>query len=283
MTNNYFIKNSEAELARLVDQERTIAWALGGLLPEQVDQAAFVAPLQRVLDAACGSGGWVIEMARTYPHLQVLGFDIDANMIDYASTQAIVGRLENTCFTVMDAREPLHYPDNFFDLVNARWLSVIGRDAWPQVMSELFRVTRPGGIIRLTETEDVSVTTSLAFEKMASLFLQAGPLGGFSFSSTGRTSGLPPMLPHFLRQAGFKKMTKHALILDWSMGTNVYAPLVADFKLFFYLLSPYLLAQAVATEEEVEQLHREIEIELLADDFCAFWTFYTICAQKPPH
>ena len=283
MTNNYFIKNSEAELARLVDQERTIAWALGGLLPEQVDQAAFVAPLQRVLDAACGSGGWVIDMARIYPHLQVLGFDIDANMIDYARTQAIVGRLENASFAVMDALLPLDYPDNFFDLISARWLSVIGWQAWPQVMSELFRVMRPGGFIRLTETEDVSVTTSSAFEQMSALFLQASRLGGFSLSPTGRSSNIAPKLPYFLRNAGFQNITKHTLILDWSMGTHVYAPLVADFKLFFHLLSPYLLAQAVAIEEEVEQLHREIEIELLADDFCAFWTFYTICAQKPPH
>jgi ubiquinone/menaquinone biosynthesis C-methylase UbiE len=282
MTNHYFIKDSEAELARLVEQERAISSLLGGLLPEhKTHQAAYVEPLQRILDVACGSGGWVIEMARTYPHLQVIGFDIDANMIDYARTQARVGRLENASFAVMDAHEPLDYPENFFDLVSSRWLSVIGRDAWPQMMSELLRVTRPGGFIRLMETEDVSVTTSPAFEKMSSLFLQAGTRSGFSFSSTGRTSGLPPMLPRFLRQAGFGHITQHALVLDWSMGTPAYTPMVFDFKLFFHLISPYLLKEAVTTEEELEQLHRKIAIELYEDDFCAWWTFYIVGAQKP--
>src|SRR5436305_13500933 len=125
MTNNYFIKGSEAELARLVEQERMISWALGGLLPEQTDQAAFVAPLQRVLDATCGSGGWVRDLARIYPHVQVMGFDSDANMIDYATTLGQVGRLDNASFHVMNALEPLNYPDNFFDMVNECCLSYI--------------------------------------------------------------------------------------------------------------------------------------------------------------
>src|SRR2546421_311025 len=83
------------------------------------------------------------------------------------------------------------------DRVNARWLSEIGGLSWPELLSELLRVTRPGGFIRLTETEDVSVTTSPAFEQMTSLLLQACHLGGFSLSS--RTLGLSPMLPHVLR------------------------------------------------------------------------------------
>src|SRR5438105_8372226 len=89
--NKYFISDSNTELARLVEQERVISRTLGGLLPEHADEAAFVAPLQRVLDAACGPGGWVLEMARAYPHLQVMGFDIDAQMIEYGNTQARVG------------------------------------------------------------------------------------------------------------------------------------------------------------------------------------------------
>src|SRR5579864_1015584 len=198
--NKYFITDSEAELARLVEQERVISKALGGLLPEHADQAAFVAPFQRVLDVACGSGGWVLNMAQTYPHLQIMGFDIDATMISYATTQAKVGKLENASFRVMNALDPLDYPDNFFDLVNARFLVVLGQSAWPQLMQELFRITRPGGFIRLTEVEDDSVTTSPAFERMMVIFLQACHLGTMTFSPTGRSTGPPPKLPYFLRK-----------------------------------------------------------------------------------
>ena len=279
--NKYFISDSEAELARLVEQERVISKALGGLLPEHTDQAAFVAPLQRVLDAACGSGGWVLGMAQTYPHLQVMGFDIDANMISYATTQAQVGKLEHASFRVMNALDPLDYPDNFFDLVNARSLLVIGRSAWPQVMQELFRITRPGGFIRLTENEDASVTTSPAFERMMVIFLEAIKRGDFTFSSTGRSTALPPMLPYFMQKAGYQNIQKHASIIDWSAGTEVHYPVAQDLKIAFRLLKPFVVRVGVATEEELEQLYRDIEIELRAEDFCAFWTFFTVWGQKP--
>jgi ubiquinone/menaquinone biosynthesis C-methylase UbiE len=279
--NKYPITDSEAELARLVEQERVISKALGGLLPEHANQAAFVAPMQRVLDVTCGSGGWVLGMAQTYPHLQVMGFDIDTNMISYATTQAKVGKLEHASFRVMNALDPLDYPDNFFDLVNARYLSVIGCSAWPQVTQELFRITRPGGFIRLTETEDISVTTSPAFEKMMVIACKAIKQGGFSFSPTGRSLGYPPRLPYFLRNAGCHNIQKHASIIDWSAGTEVHDAVAQDLKIFFRLLQPFMVNVGAATEEEMEQLHRDIDIELRAEDFCAFWTFYTIWGQKP--
>ena len=279
--NKYFISDSEAELARLVEQERVISRALGGLLPEHADQAAFVAPMQRALDVACGSGGWVLNMAQTYPHLQVMGFDIDANMISYATTQAKVGKLENASFRVMNALDPFDYPDNFFDLVNARFLLVIGRSAWPQVMQELFRITRPGGFIRLTESEDVSVTTSPAFERMVVISSQALKQSNFAFSPTGRSTSIAPKLPYFLRKAGCQNIQKRASIIDWSAGTDVHYAFAQDLKIFFRLLQPFMVSTGLTTEEEMEQLHRDIDIELLAEDFCAFWTSYTVWGQKP--
>src|SRR5260370_29513015 len=279
--NRYFITDINAELARLVEQERVISKALGGLLPEHADQAAFVAPLQRALDATCGRGGWVLEMARAYPHLQVMGFDINAQMTEYATTQARVGQLENASFQRMNALDPLDYPDNFFDLVNARFLAIIGRPAWPRVVQELFRIPRPDGFVRLTEAEDISVTSSPAFEKMAVIFSQASKRGDFSFSPTGRSSGLPPRLLYFLRQAGCINIQKYASIVDWSAGTEAHAAVAQDLKIFFRLLQPFMIGVGAATEEELEQLHRDMEIELRAQDFCAFWTFFTVWGQKP--
>ena len=276
----YFISDSQAELARLVERERVIAKALGGLLPEHADQAAFVAPLQRVLDAGCGTGGWAIDLAQAYPHLQVMGFDSDANMIEYATTQARRGNLEQVSFRVMNALDPLDYPDNFFDLVNARSLGSIGRSAWQGLTQEFFRITRPGGFIRLTEVEDAGVTTSLAFERMMVIFLQACKLGEISFSPTGRSTGIPPMLAYFLRNVGCHNIEKHASIIDWSAGTEVHAAIAQNLKTFFRLLQPFMVRVGAATEEELEQLHPAIDLELRADTLCAFRTFYTIWGQK---
>src|SRR5437588_290706 len=89
----YFIQDSGAELARLVEQERAFEQALGGLLPEHPDEKAFVEPFHRILDIACGSGGWALQMANTYPHLEVSGCDIDERMINYANSQARIGKM----------------------------------------------------------------------------------------------------------------------------------------------------------------------------------------------
>jgi len=48
----YFVQDSGVELARLVEQEQAFTRALGGLIPEQLDQDAFLAPFRRVLDVA---------------------------------------------------------------------------------------------------------------------------------------------------------------------------------------------------------------------------------------
>lgn len=280
--NKYFISDSHAELARLVEQARVIARASGGLLPEHADEAAFLAPFQRVLDVGCGPGGWALEIARTYPHLQVIGCDLDANMIEYANTQAMVGKLENASFYVMDATKPLDYPDHFFDLINSRYVAAfLSPTQWPAFVQELVRITRHGGFIRLTEVEDDSVTTSPAFERIMVIFLQACRLGQITFSPTGRSSGLSPKLGYFLRQAGCQNVKTDASIIDWSIGTDAYAPVAQDFKMFFRLLQSFMVGVGATTKEELEQLYQDMDIELRAEDFCALWTFYTTWGKKP--
>jgi hypothetical protein len=37
----------------------------------------------------------------------------------------------------------------------------------------------------------------------------------------------------------------------------------------------------VTTQEEVDQLYHEAEIEMLADDFCALWYLLTVWGEKP--
>src|SRR5438874_12617188 len=150
-SDNVYFNDPEnvAEMARLLGQDRLITEGMGGLFPERFDLSG----IHRILDVACGPGGWALEVALKYPQIEVVGIDISQAMITYAQAQVQVQGLENASFQVMDIQKPLNFPDGSFDLVNARFINFLPAATWPQLMQEFGRITRSGGVIRLTESE----------------------------------------------------------------------------------------------------------------------------------
>lgn len=53
-----FDSESAAEMARLVSQDLLVTKYMGGLLPENPDFSG----IRRVLDVACGPGGWADDV-----------------------------------------------------------------------------------------------------------------------------------------------------------------------------------------------------------------------------
>ncbi len=185
---NVYISDSEsgAEMARLLDQDRLITKGMGGLFPERSNGFS---GMHRVLDGACGPGGWALEVAFTHPDIEVVGFDISQAMIDYANGQARVQALDNASFHVMNLLKPLDFPNSSFDLVNVRFVNFLPAATWPQFVHELARITHSGGFIRLTESEWWYFSTSPALETLNSMVIQAIKVQG-GFSQTGRFTGL---------------------------------------------------------------------------------------------
>src|SRR5437588_1520651 len=97
---------SGAEMARLLNQDRLITKGMGGLFAERSDLSG----IHRILDVGCGPGGWALEVAFTYPEIEVVGLDISEAMINYARTQAKVRGLDNAHVSVIDARQSLDFP-----------------------------------------------------------------------------------------------------------------------------------------------------------------------------
>jgi ubiquinone/menaquinone biosynthesis C-methylase UbiE len=270
-----------AEIRRQVALESLLRRVLGGLLPEQANEAAFVSSFRRILDVGCGWGTWAVQLAETYPHLEVCGFDIDRAKISSAAHLADMQKVnERTRFRAMNLVESLDYPNESFDLVNARSVS-LKTTAWPSVLSELFRITRPGGFVRFSETEDVGVTTSPIFEKLSVIFLRACRVKMISFSPTGRSMGVIPEFLCLLRRTGYTAIRKHATLLDWSTGTEPHDPIAEEMISAFQRGRSFMTGLGMASEEEVDALCRDLPSEIRADDFCALWTFYTLWGKKP--
>src|SRR5215831_12465879 len=98
--NTYFIDSqSAAEMARLMDLDRYLTKAMGGPMSERSDDTY----ITRILDIACGPGGWVLDVAVAHPEFEVLGIDINRSAIGYAQSLAKAQELSNATFRAMNA------------------------------------------------------------------------------------------------------------------------------------------------------------------------------------
>src|SRR5437879_3567872 len=80
-------RSNEEEMLRLQKQDQWMTATMGGVLAEQPDPTVF----RRVLDIGCGTGGWLLETATTYPHISLLiGVDVNTRMCQFAREQARV-------------------------------------------------------------------------------------------------------------------------------------------------------------------------------------------------
>jgi ubiquinone/menaquinone biosynthesis C-methylase UbiE len=266
-----------AEMARLMVMDHLLTNAMGGPIPEQTNTEH----LQRVLDIACGPGGWLFDLVMRYPHIQGVGIDISDLMMEYATTQATAQGLSRLSFRVMDAAAPLDFADNTFDLVNGRiFTGFLAKEMWSALLSECFRIVRPGGLVRLTEGE-WGFTNSAALDQLQHFSEVALKEAGRSFSPNGRTIGTAAVLRLLIQQAGFEQIQCRAHVVDYSAGTEAYESNCQNMLVFHKLYQPFLAQMQVASLEELEGLLSRMEAEMQAPDFCALDFFLTVWARKP--
>ncbi len=265
------------EMARLLNLDTVFTKALGGPLAEQGDYP----PCKSVLDLACGPGGWVLDVARMLPDAQVMGVDISTRMTDYGRATAKARGLQNAHFMTMNIQEPFSFADNSFDLINARYLvAVLTPNTWPVLLRETFRMCKPGGIMRLTETE-MAITNSPAFEQITQMALNAFTMTGRNFGPTARNFGITPMLPKLLKDTGYTHVNYKAYGVDTSAGTEGHESFYQNYMVVFQLGKPYFVGLGLATDEKYEELYQQTLQEMMADDFCAISYSLVAWGEKP--
>ncbi len=278
--NFYLLGDSQAEMVRLIATGELFTKAMGGLLPEQPEQA--IAQLRDVLDIGCGPGGWVLEMAYANPDMHATGIDISQGMIDYANALARANGLDNTEFHVANAIDPLGFPDASFDLVNVRQLeAVIPAAAWPGLLKEMVRVARPGGIIRITSVEWGGVTNSAAYQMLRMLMIRGTQRTGLSLIPDERMCGATVLLSRYLRDAGCVNIQERPSIMDFSAGEEYCQAMTHQFLIVSEVVEPFLLGTKVTTKPELERLRHQFSIEMLEDSFRGILYMLTAWGEKP--
>lgn len=264
-TSNRYVINIESgvETVRLIEQDHLLTQAIGGLFPEQPD----LSHVERMLDIGCGPGTWVNNVAFAYRDIQVVGIDSNRTMVEYARAMARVQGLDTAEFIVMDVRKPLLFEDQYFGLVNGRFMaSFLDQACWPHLIAECKRVLTPGGILRLTECE-VGISSSLALQQLSGALYQALQKQRRTFSVDSHSIGIAHMLGKLLHDAGFEKIEQRPFLLDTSLNSDLYASSRKHAEISFLLLKPYLISSGVIGETEFDTLHRAMMMDMLQDDF----------------
>ena len=266
----------KAEIRRLTIQSHMITVAMGGVLSEQPDASIF----RRVLEIGCGAGGWVIEAAQTYPEMNLVGIDINPLMVEYSYAQAKAQGLENRVeFRVMDALKKLDFPNDSFDLVNLRFgISFVRTSEWPGLLLEMQRVVRPGGIIRLTECEAGTQSSSQAVAQLNELGTRALYQAGHLF--TQEPSGLTSHLATLLTQSWCENVQTRSHLLEFRAGT----PEGKDFKDdmdYIAQMTRLFIQKWGGIPENYDAIHRQSQKDMEQPDFCAIWPHLTAWGYKP--
>jgi ubiquinone/menaquinone biosynthesis C-methylase UbiE len=276
--NTYILDpESAAEMTRLIKLGQITTKGMGGALaglPTLPEGA-------KVLDIACGPGGWALDLAFHHPDMQVIGIDISQTMITYANTQAIARGLHNISFEVMDATKPLEFSDRYFDLINGRLMgSFLPRDNWPRLLQECRRILRPGGILRITETDSGGITTSPAFDQLNIFLFRSMHQLGYGFSLTGVTLGLTPMLEHLFRQAGYSQLQSQAHAINFSSDAEAWSDFYHNAEIVFNGALPLLQKMNMSTQEELFVLQQNMLIEMYKSDFHGMWYLLSVWGEN---
>jgi ubiquinone/menaquinone biosynthesis C-methylase UbiE len=267
-------RNNEAEMVRLMIQDQTATAGMGGPLAEQADPAR----LHRVLDIGCGPGGWALEAAALYPQMEVVGIDISWRMIEYARAQARARQLaDRVTFVVMDALGPLDFADGSFDLVNLRFgLSFLLVKDWPRVLTEFLRVTRAGGIIRITDG-DMWRTSSPACNRIAQMTLCALYRSGHSL--TPEHGGVTSELDRLLAEARCEQVQSKDYTFELAAGTVGAQYFYQDMMYGFQTGKPFLQKTGCAPED-YDAICEQALLEMQQPDFRVTWPLLTVWGTK---
>ena len=264
-------RDNQDELTRLKLQDQMLAEQMGGVLPEQSDPTRF----RRVLDIACGTGGWLIETAKTYPGItQLFGIDVSGKMLNYARAQAESASVSNRIeFLVMDALRMLEFPTHFFDLVNVclaqSWLRTWD---WPKLLQEAQRVSKPGGVIRFTEADGTFKSNSSALSRLNDLGTQAMYRSGHYFTEEGNSILIH--MPRLMHQHGILNVQTRTYTITYHAGTPEMQLFAADMKFLFRTALPFL-EKWTRIPDDYEAIYQQALADMQAPDFVVTWDVLT--------
>lgn len=113
----------------------------------------------KLLDIGCGTGRTLHQIARTHPKMRLHGADLSPAYIKLARKRLI--DLEEVSLAVENG-EALPWADGTFDVVTSTYMfHELPRNARRNVVREMFRVVRPGGLVVIEDSAQLAESPQL--------------------------------------------------------------------------------------------------------------------------
>lgn len=198
-------------VAHLVDTVLPLAEGLLQRLEDGID----------VMDAGCGAGKALVQMARAYPNSRFIGYDLCADAIRSADAAAAEAGLCNVCFFKRDLSD--FDDEGEFDLITS--FDAVHDQKDPQrLLASYQRALRPGGVHLMQEIGGSAHLEKNADFPLATFLYTASIMHCMPVSLGQNGKGLGTMwgwetAQGMLCDAGFASVEKHMLEHD---PTNVW-------------------------------------------------------------
>jgi ubiquinone/menaquinone biosynthesis C-methylase UbiE len=213
----------------LLERART-TWSAGDFGRIAVSYAAGAAdfirrlsivPGENVLDVACGTGNLALPAAQF--GAEVTGIDIARNLVDAARRASSEAGLDIR-FDV-GAAEALPYPDGWFDTVVSMF-GVMFSTRPELALSELVRVTAPGGRIVLASWTPDSFIGSVLRAHLARV---PPPAGSLSALSWGNEKSMDDRLQPYSGRVRSAEPTRRMIEMEFSQSPGGVVELFREF------------------------------------------------------
>lgn len=265
----YVLPRDDQEINRLDFQHYMLRYALRG------NFAAPVGTPASILDVGSGTGRWAMEMAAYFPDTNVVATDI-VTPPEEASAAPGFGlekRPENYTFVPGNVLNGLSFADGSFDFVHMRLLIfAIPQEAWPKVVAELVRVTRPGGWIELVETGPQQ-NGGPAMDLLVQWITEASQRRGVN-------PLIGPRVSEFLSGAGAANVNKRDIGLPvGEAGGRIGKMAETDIFSVMGSVKALVTAQGIASEEAYTDAYNQARADITR--YQCTLPFYLTFGQRP--
>ncbi|MGY5876313.1 MAG: methyltransferase domain-containing protein [Candidatus Thorarchaeota archaeon] len=207
-----------------------------------------------VLDAGCGTGAVTRRIARRIAPSNAVGVDLDVFFITKARELATNEGIENIEFEVGNITD-LQFSDTIFNLSYGRLVLMHVRDP-VKAVSELRRVTKSGGVVAISDTDDDAMLIYPPIPK--STELKNKSIEWMKTKGVDRHIG--KRLYSIFHQAGLKsiKIIPFPLVLTQE-NTEALNAFGSNYLQSFEQIKDLMIEQGIITAKECDEVYEEFD------------------------